>query len=117
MKIINRLIEYLENKGVKPTKFEKEIGLSNGYLGKQRERNADFGESIIRKIIDNSPELNIEWLITGKGAMLKSLKEDDIDNEDKRLLIDFLKKENAELKKEIERLKMFQNDIHTQHKS
>lgn len=40
-----------------------------------------------------------------------------VEDEDKRLLIDFLKKENAELKKEIERLKMFQNDIHTQHKS
>ena len=38
MKAIERLYQYLDYKGVKPTRFEKEIGLSNGYLGTQLKR-------------------------------------------------------------------------------
>ena len=42
MKAIERLYQYMEYKGLKPTALEKEIGLSNGYLGVQRKRNADM---------------------------------------------------------------------------
>ncbi|GHV18137.1 hypothetical protein FACS1894169_14400 [Bacteroidia bacterium] len=72
MKAINRLYKYLEYKGIKPTRFEKDINLSNGYLGTQLKRGADLGESIINKIIDNSLDLNAEWLLTGSGSMLKT---------------------------------------------
>lgn len=71
-KIINRLYEYLDYKSIAPTRFEKNIGLSNGYLGTQLKRNADLGESIINKIIDNCLDLNVEWLVSGVGEMLKS---------------------------------------------
>lgn len=74
MKIINRIYEYLEYKDIPPTKFEKDIGLSNGYLGVQRKRSADIGESVIIKIIDNCRDLSLEWLILGVGSMLKSKK-------------------------------------------
>jgi hypothetical protein len=72
MKAIERLYKYIDYKGVKPTPFEKEIGLSNGYLGKQLTRNADLGEGVLIKIIENCPEISPEWLLTGKGSMLKS---------------------------------------------
>ncbi len=72
MKIIERLYQYIKFKGIKPTRFEKNIGLSNGYLGTQLKRNADLGESILVKIIDNSLDLSPEWLITGKGEMIKN---------------------------------------------
>lgn len=74
MKAINRFFEYLDFKGIKPTRFEKEAGLSNGYLGTQLKRNADLGESILNKLVDNCLDLNFEWLIFGKGDMLKSEK-------------------------------------------
>lgn len=35
MKAINRVFEYINAKGLKPTRLEKEIGLSNGYLRTQ----------------------------------------------------------------------------------
>lgn len=75
MKAINRLYKYLEYEGIKPTRFEKDVGLSNGYLGTQLRRNADLGESVINKILDNCLQLNPEWLITGNGKMLKEEKE------------------------------------------
>lgn len=71
MKIIDRIYQYIDSKRIKAVPFEKEVGLSNGYLGKQLKRNADLGESVILKIIDNCPDLNPLWLLTGKGEMLK----------------------------------------------
>lgn len=71
MKAIDRIYKYFDYKGIKPTRFEKEIGLSNGYLGTQLKRNADLGESVINKIIDYCLDLNEVWFVTGKGSMLK----------------------------------------------
>ena len=78
MKIIDRVFQYIDYKGIKPIPFEKKIGLSNGYLGKQQKRNADLGESIILKIVENCPEINPYWLLTGNGEMLKTKSEENL---------------------------------------
>ncbi|WP_368209506.1 hypothetical protein [Alistipes shahii] len=70
MKAIDRFYQYLAEKGIKATRFEKDAGLSNGYLGTQKKRNADLGEGVILKIIDNCRDLSLQWLLTGKGPML-----------------------------------------------
>jgi hypothetical protein len=44
--------------------------LSNGYLGKQLARNADLGEGVMNRILENCPDINSNWLLTGKGEML-----------------------------------------------
>jgi len=71
MKAIDRLYQYFDYHKIKPTVFEKKIGLSNGYLGTQRRRNADLGSSIVENIINYCPDLDLNWLITGEGSMLK----------------------------------------------
>lgn len=71
MKIIERIYILLEYKGIKPTALEKKIHLSNGYFSIQKKRNADVGESTIKKVVNFFSDVNIEWLITGKGTMLK----------------------------------------------
>lgn len=45
MKAIARIYKYIDYKGINNSKLEKEIGLSNGYLGKMFSRKADIGES------------------------------------------------------------------------
>lgn len=73
MKAIERLYLYFEKKGLKPTVVEKEINLSNGYFSAQKKRNADMGERIMMKIIDNCRDLNPEWLLTGCGSMFRNI--------------------------------------------
>ena len=46
--------------------------MSNGYIATQLKRNADLGEGILTKILENCLDLNPLWLITGKGEMLKN---------------------------------------------
>ncbi len=70
MKAIERLYQYFEYKGIKPTRFEKDFELSNGYFGTQLKRNGHLGEDVINKIIDNCLDLNPLWLVSGKGKML-----------------------------------------------
>jgi hypothetical protein len=75
MKSIERLMQYIDYKGLNKRAFEVNNGLSNGYLGKQLSRNSDLGEGILMKILENCPDLSGEWLLTGKGEMIISHQE------------------------------------------
>ena len=71
MKIIERIFEYIKYKGVTIVDFERKNALSNGYLRKMKQRNADIGETIIINILDNCPDISLRWFILGEGSMLK----------------------------------------------
>jgi phage repressor protein C with HTH and peptisase S24 domain len=74
MKAIERLKKYIDYKGFNNSSFEKENGLSNGYIATQLKRNADLGEGVLNKILDNCLDMDPLWVLTGKGSMLKSEK-------------------------------------------
>ena len=63
------MLDFIEFKGRKKNTIYKETGLSNGYFDKVKELGADK----IERIISIFPDLNLEWLITGKGTMLKEM--------------------------------------------
>ena len=63
-----RLIIYLTEKGIAKTAFEGISGLSKGQMAK----NQGFSADSLEKIANSLPELSMDWLITGKGEMLKS---------------------------------------------
>lgn len=65
-----RIILYLKNKGIGQTAFESNTGLSRGVLAQKSGLNA----TSLEKILLACDDLNPEWLITGKGEMLKSNK-------------------------------------------
>lgn len=72
MKAIDRIFEYIDYKGVNKSELERKVGISNGYLAKQRQRKADIGEGIMNSVLDNCPDIDPTWLLTGEGNMLKS---------------------------------------------
>jgi hypothetical protein len=72
MKAIERIIHYIESEGINKSELERKCGISNGYLGKQYAKNADVGESVLRAILENCPNLSQEWLFYGNGEMLRA---------------------------------------------
>lgn len=70
MRLLDRLYQYLECNAISAYAFEHTCGLSNGYLGKQFKGKGTVGSAVLVKIKKHYPELNIQWLITGKGNMI-----------------------------------------------
>ena len=67
MGIIDRIKEYIEYKGISKYRFYKEAGFSNGFLDK----NSSIGSDKCEQIIYQYPDIDPEWLLTGKGGMLR----------------------------------------------
>ena len=65
--VSDRLATFLKYKGKGQTAFEEEAGISRGYVKKAGE---NLGSKIRAKIKEQCPDLNIDWLLTGKGSML-----------------------------------------------
>lgn len=70
--MITERIKYLiETKGITRYKFCKDLGFSNGFLDKPREISTDK----YANILEYFPDVNPEWLLTGKGDMLREQTE------------------------------------------
>lgn len=63
-----RLAEFLKHLGIGQAKFAQIVGVSKGFAN-------NVGDSIrtdnLNKIAEHYPELNLTWLLTGEGEMLK----------------------------------------------
>ena len=70
-KIIERINLISENENVKLTSMEKEIGASKGVLSRAFNNKTDIQSKWITKIVENYSNYNSEWLLTGKGDMIK----------------------------------------------
>jgi hypothetical protein len=69
MSLIKRLSYFFDVEGVKKTSLEKELGISNGYLGKMISRDASIGSDVLEKIVYHFPQLNANWLLRGDEDM------------------------------------------------
>lgn len=64
-----RLLKFLSYLEIGQTKFEEKVGLSRGLINNIK---GNISIKSLNKISTHYPELNIDWLQTGKGEMLKS---------------------------------------------
>ena len=71
MKAIERISVYLEFKMITPHKFEHTLKISNGYFHKQFRNKGSVGSDILIKVSENYEDLNMLWILTGEGSMLK----------------------------------------------
>lgn len=69
MSVKKRIKEFCKSEGITITAFESNIGVSNGYVNAISK---SIGLDKLNTIIENYSNLNIEWLLTGKGDMIKS---------------------------------------------
>jgi hypothetical protein len=92
-----RIIQYLEYKGISKYKFCKDLGFSNKFL----DNSSNMGTDKACKILHYFPEMSAEWLLTGEGNKLKNKVENgenEVENERSRNEIEKLIEENASLK-------------------
>ena len=69
---IERLQEYMANKGINDNQMTVAAGLSVGLLGKAKNAGKGMSSLNIEKILCAYPDLSAEWLLTGRGEMLKN---------------------------------------------
>lgn len=123
MTVKDRLKEFIKHKGIPVRKFEETIGVSHSYVSNIR---VSIQPDKMISIAKCYPELNTEWLLTGKGEMLREDdssrgsseppsqmqyfydKLDEKDEEIKRLNEELIQKEehNGRLKAYISRLEV-----------
>ena len=102
-----RLICFIKYKGISKNKFEIDCGLSKRYVSNIR---VSIQPAVIEKISLVFPELNMGWILTGNGEMLKteSMEMPEVKFVDTDFLLDRIEKlaiRNSELEKEVEQLK------------
>jgi phage repressor protein C with HTH and peptisase S24 domain len=62
-----RILQFIEYKGISKNKFYIKTGISNGVLDKK----SGLSMETVEKFYSSFEEVNAEWLLTGKGEMLK----------------------------------------------
>lgn len=67
--MIDRLFMFMEQKKLSQNRFETECGLTHTNLrGKKQGPTSEY----LAKIITRYPELNLNWLVSGEGKMLRN---------------------------------------------
>ncbi|WP_394772639.1 helix-turn-helix transcriptional regulator [Flavobacterium sp.] len=68
---IQRIKQYLDYKGIRVSVLEREVGMSNGSFASQLKKNKTIGIDKLENILSRYRDINIEWLMTGDGNMIK----------------------------------------------
>lgn len=74
MNILERIALLADNEGITITELERVIGASKGVLSRALNKNTDIQAKWIACIVENYPLYSSEWLLIGRGEMLKSEK-------------------------------------------
>ena len=70
--LLERIKEYIDCKGITVAAFERSVGMSNASFGKSLKKKGAIGSDKIENILSVYSDLSSEWLLTGKGSMLKN---------------------------------------------
>jgi len=100
-KMLIRIKQYLDHRGISVAQFERQIGMSNASFGKSLKTGGTIGADKIEKILREYPEINPIWLVTGKGQMMKSYTDVEASNASEPDEIYGIKSDDKKLKDEI----------------
>lgn len=65
----DRLVAFIKHKGLSQSRFEKSVGLSNGFVNNISK---GIGADKLQRILCAYPDLNSDWLLNGVGDMVIS---------------------------------------------
>jgi hypothetical protein len=71
-------MEFIRYAGLSARQFDLSIGASNGYILRMEKNNASIGSDVIENIIKTYPQLDVVWLLTGEGTMLKGAEREPL---------------------------------------
>lgn len=77
--IVDRILKIADFKEISLAKFSRKIGVSSSYFSKQKANSANVGSQVLNKITEVYPEINIYWVLTGKGEMLLVSEQENIE--------------------------------------
>lgn len=77
MRMIERFDLYMRYKRLNDNQVSTQLGLSNGVIGKSRKPGRDISHRVLEQIEKFYTDLNIEWVKTGEGQMLKPAQEEN----------------------------------------
>jgi hypothetical protein len=72
--VLQRIKQYIDYKNISIARFEAAIGMSNNSFRKSLANNGSIGSDKLENILKTFPEISSEWLLTGQGDMLKSVR-------------------------------------------
>jgi hypothetical protein len=78
--MIDRLKIFIQYLGISTRAFEMSISASDGLIRRAISNNTDILSKWISNIADNYPDLDVNWLLTGKGDMLKQKDDPALQN-------------------------------------
>jgi hypothetical protein len=68
--IKNNILKYIDYKGISKYKFYQQTGITNGILSQKN----GLSEENTLKVLSCFSDVNPEWLLTGKGEMLRGVE-------------------------------------------
>ncbi len=80
-KTIDRIMLFIKHLGISVRQFDISIGASNGYTLRMNKNHASVGSDVIENISKIHPSINVEWLITGRGSMIRDSYSDEMNLE------------------------------------
>jgi len=123
--MIERLHKFIKSQGLSTRAFELSISASDGMIRRAISNKTDIQSKWLCAIADKYHDLNIDWLLTGKGYMLKSDIKDEAPpptpTDDKSsIYYNMYKEQQSEIRSLIEgigvlkeRLRQYQSQIET----
>jgi len=69
MSVKERIMAFVKSQRISNSEFCRTIGVSNAFISSMR---VSLQPDKIESIALNYPQLNVDWLLTGEGQMLKS---------------------------------------------
>ena len=99
--VSDRLSKYIDYKQISFYAFENTLEVSRGSISKAVKESKSIGSNVLENILSKFPDMNAEWLMTGKGQMIRGFDEEVVVEPDAKFLL------RTDRPKELQRIPLY----------